>query len=244
MRVFLFISFMILSGNIFCQNRVKIKLKNGNKVEGNLLEIQNEDFIRLAIYDDHVVKINLDQIYKMKYSRFSLNEVEEQPKKYYNFTSVGLIFIKTDYGLDGIDWNLHTFHGININHNYKVGLGIGLDRYGDVSVMPVYLGARGEFGLNHIAPTAFTNIGYGHIWIKNNRLEFTDIDEISGGLFFEAGGGITIRKPGTSISILLTYKHQVSSMSYSFTDWWVGTPSYFEENRQMRNIALSIGFSF
>jgi hypothetical protein len=244
MRVVLLIYFLFLSGLVLSQNTVKIKLKNGNKVEGSLLEIQNEDFIRLALYDDHVVKISFDQIYKMKYSRYSLNEVVEQQKKYYNFTSVGLIFIRTDYGLDGIDWNLHTLHGININHNYKVGLGVGLDRYGDISALPVYLGARGEFGLNHIAPTAYTNIGYGHIWVKNNRLEFTDIDEVSGGLFFELGGGITIRKPGTSISILLAYKHQVSSMSYSFIDWWVGMPNSFEENRQMRNIVLSIGFSF
>ncbi len=242
-RLHVFILALLVMHSTVGQELVKIKLKNGNVVNGTLKEFHDTDFLILELYDDHEVTISMAQIHKIRYKKYTLNGIEEAPRKYYNNTSLGITFLKTDYGLDGLDWNLHTLHGKSFTHNYMAGIGVGIDRYGDMSALPVYLGGRAEFGREHIAPTIFTNIGYSHMWVKENRSEFNDIDFIRGGVYWELGGGLTIRNQKTKISLQIAYKHQSAQMDYSFDDWWTGAPSTFEEVRKFRNISLSIGIS-
>ncbi len=242
-RLIFFVVILLAVNTTFCQEMVKVKLKNGNIVDGKLIEFQNNDFLVLQLYDDYQVNISMAQIHKIKYKRYTLHGIKDAPRKYYNNTSLGVTFLRTDYGLDGLDWNLHTMHGKSFTHNFMAGIGVGIDRYGDMSALPVYLGGRGEFGRAHIAPTVFTNIGYGHMWVKENRSEFSDIDFIKGGMYWELGGGLTIRNKKTKVALQLAYKHQSSKLDYSFDDWWWGTPSTFEEKRNLRNITLSIGIS-
>jgi len=129
MRKWIFIiSLLFITSMVSGQQSVKVKLKNGNIVRGKLIEYIDGDHLIMELYQDQTVMISLAQIHKMKNSHYTLiNEIEE-PRKYYNLTSLGVTFIKTDYGLEGLDWNLHTLNGINISHNYMAGLGVGIDR--------------------------------------------------------------------------------------------------------------------
>ena len=223
---------------------MKLRMANGNVIAGYLTEYHADDFMILEVTDSVYLRISLDDVSKIKNVRF-LSEIEEAtPWTYYNYTTFGITFIRTEFGLDGLEWNLHTIHGVHINDFYKTGLGIGIDRYGNVSSMPIYLGGRAEVSHGRSAPLLLGNVGYGYMWEKENRSEFNGIVDLSGGLYWELGGGITIRNPVVSYSISLSYKSQNSKIDYNFVDWWSGMDEMYQEDRVFRNIALNFGMSF
>jgi hypothetical protein len=226
------------------QTKVKVKMKSGHSTSGLLKEYHDNDYLILEVADSVTLRVPMSAVEKIKELKYFGDRQAIVPWSYYNYTKFGITFIRTDFGLDGLEWNLHTLHGVHINETFESGVGIGIDRYGNVSSMPIYLGVRGEFGQGHVVPMLLANVGYGYMWEKENRASFNGIEHVSGGMYWEIGGGMTIRNPSTSYSLTLSYKSQGSKIDYDFVDWWTGASQAYQEKRLFQNVSLNFGVSF
>lgn len=236
------IIFLILTAlNGFSQDRVKVKMKSGSTITGKLIEYKVDDYLIVEIYDNTNLRIPFNEFQSFKSLKHVQFQLDDE-RRYYNYSALGLLFVGSN-GVEGLDWTLHTQHGIQWNHVFKTSLGIGLDRYGDFSALPVYLGGRAEVGKNRVAPSIFTNVGYGHFWVKDNRSDWREFDRVRGGIFWELGAGMTIRRPETHFSLSLSYKSQYAAIDYVAIDWG-GYVDEYHEDRIFRNIALTLGVAF
>ncbi len=224
----------------------KIRLKNGNKIEGEVIEMVSDDYIKLRIIQGEEITIPFDQIYKFKNNSYSYQSFADQRNGYFNYTSIGFTFISTggNGGWEGLDWNLHTLNGYRINSNYKIGIGVGIDRYLEISAAPVYLGTRVDIGKKHVVPTLFANVGYSPLWVKNSNEEWSNIVNIRGGAYWELGAGLTFRNIHSNFSLNLAYKHQSSEIEYANIGWWDSQGFDTIEKHQFRNITFTFGMTF
>jgi hypothetical protein len=248
LNVQLAILLLLVSTVAYSQSRVaKIRLKNGNKLEGEVIEMVPDDYIRIRIIQGQEITLPFDQIYKFKNNSFSYQSFSRFQDGYFNYTSIGFTFLSTDESsdLDGLDWNLHTLNGYRFHSNYKVGIGIGIDRYLQTSAAPIYLGGRVDIGNKHFVPTVYANLGYAPMWEKENRKDqWSNIVNIRGGAYWELGGGLTFRNIHSNFSFNLGYKHQSSEIEYDNIGWWGNTEGTEIEKHQYRNITFTFGMTF
>ena len=139
-----------------------------------------------------------------------------QNKVYFGQTEIGLLTGRSPEQWDGnterrTDFTLMSFHGAQIFKNHVVGFSVGLDKYEDISIIPIAFGYRGFLGKEH-RPKIFGGIDFG---VGSAVLEKEVSDEWSkswyrGGLLFSPSVGVSIpaRNGNSALSLSVAYKRQ------------------------------------
>ncbi len=244
--VFFGIILFISAGVAFGQhNLAKIHLKDGSIIRGIIVENEIDDYIKVMVLDTQQVVISYDKIKRFRSVSFKYNAFTSKQTGYFNETSTGLIFLKSsEFSGVSPDWTLHTVNGVWIRRGIRAGLGLGFDRYGETSALPIYISGRGDIGSGRVVPVMNLNLGYAPMWVKSSNSEWTNIDDVKGGMYWEIGSGIKIKGINSSLTLNLAYKHQSGKLTYENVWWWNGSGNVSVEKRNFRNIAFTVGMAF
>ena len=74
---------------------------------------------------------------------------------------------------------VHTINGYRFHQLYNTGLGVGLDRYGTITSLPLYLSVRRDLFASRVTPMFNANVGYGWMWESDSYNEWDDFDNPS-----------------------------------------------------------------
>ena len=243
--VFFGIILFMSAGIAFGQhNLAKIYLKDGSKIRGIIVENKFDAYIKVLVLDTQQIVISYDKIKRFKSVSFSYRSFYNKETGHFNETSAGLIFLKSNKFSDvAPEWTIHTVNGIRIRPKIRTGLGIGLDMYGETSALPIYLSVRGDIGSGRVVPVINLNLGYAPMWVNSSYREWTDIDNVKGGMYWEIGSGIKIKGINSALLFNLAYKHQSENLTY-IDEWWSRGGNISVVKRKFRNIAFTVGVAF
>jgi len=239
--------YCFVSNLVYAQiGKAKVKLLDGSKLRGEVLENRVEEFITLTMMDSLKVTIGYEKIKWIKGNTYSYHPFQTKDSGYFNYTSFGLIFLKSnEFSVVQPDWTLHTVNGLRLHPRLRVGLGLGIDRYGESSALPIYLSGRADLLTTRITPVANLNVGYAPMWIKKAQIEWGDLESVSGGFYWEIGAGIKFNYTKTALILNLGYKQQSADLEYANVWWWGGESGEDTvEYRTFKNIAFTIGLEF
>ena len=215
----------------------KIHLKNGSSVKGELIEFKQGEFISVKIFDNHIGRFALEDVSKYRIksrkSEFGLPDLG-----YFNYTSLGFLFVENDWGGQNAHFTGHTVNGWRFEQFTSTGLGIGLDRYGQVTALPIYASIRRDLFPSRTTPNVYANIGYSVMWEEDGWDFWEEFNTVNGGLYWEIGGGIRINYSRTALFFNMGFKKQHAYLE-SFGDTWS-----MQETRKLRNINLTMGMEF
>jgi len=122
-------------------------------------------------------------------------------------------------------------------------LGIGLNRYGNYTSLPLYATVKGYLFDRNISPFYFGDIGYGFAWRNNKELDGYDVDNVKGGLYWQLGAGYQLNYYKSSLVFTLGYSLQSSTADYTYQYWAVDGVEV-SEKRIIRRISFTVGFLF
>jgi hypothetical protein len=243
-RTFLTCSILlILSSLVFSQStKSKVILKNGVMMKGEIVEFVQDDYLIIHVMKGQDMRIPADYIRSFKIKKGKMSTYNLPKQGYYNYTKGGFLFLKANE-FDGVQVNMsvHTINGYRYNQFYGAGLGVGLDRYGSTSALPVYLSIYRDLLASKVTPTFNGNIGYGWMWEINDGWE--EFDQVKGGLYWELGAGLRINYNKTALIFNYAYKRQNSELTISEDLWW-RAENTIKENHKFRNMTLTVGMEF
>lgn len=233
------------------QPKSVVKLTNGVRLKGDIIEYVQDDYMIMHILDGQNLRIPFDYIYKFnvrqtfKIPGLRVRGYDLPSKGYFNYTSAGLLFLKAySYETVKIKPAIHMINGYRFNKRLGTGIGIGLDNYGPTSAFPMYLSIRGNLFSRRITPMFNADLGYSWMW-KNDSFDnyLGDFDRVEGGYYWEVGAGIRLNLRSTALILNYAYKHQNSTLTETSTSWWTVNEVRVED-RKFRNMVLSIGIEF
>ncbi len=144
-----------------------------------------------------------------------------------------------------------TVLGYQINTLSSIGVGLGIDSYENLALLPVTLDARFTFLKSKVRPTFNASIGYSSALRPNKKYFYSDSDyatlTYSGGLILSPSIGIKVYLPkDISIFFDIGYKMQktksVSNYEYLEGSSWVKGQNTV--NKTLNMFSLSVGFQF
>jgi len=243
--IFFGIMLFISADKAFSQHTLaKIRLIDGSKIRGIIVENKIDAYIKVLILDSQQVVISYDKIKWFRSISFKYRAYISKETGYFNETSAGLIFLKSsEFSGVSADWTFHTVNGLWVQSGIRTGLGVGFDRYGETSALPIYVSGKGDIGSGRVVPVLNINLGYAPMWVKSSSSVWTDIDDVKGGMYWEIGSGIKIKGINSALMFYLAYKHQSGKLIY-IDNWWNESSSILVEKRNFRNIVFAMGVAF
>jgi hypothetical protein len=221
-----------------------VKLKNGVVLRGEIVEFNQGDYLVIRVIEGQDMRISYDYIKSFKVKDGKFREYTVPEKGYFNYTYGGLLFLKGN-SWDWLEANLtfHTVNGYRLNKKYYGGMGIGLDRYGTLTALPVYASLRTDFSDAKVSPTLNANFGYGFMWESTVFDDWENYNDVKGGFYYEIGAGIRVNYKKTALIFNYAYKHQDSELTI-VNEWWWRAEDIVVEHHKFRNMVLTVGLEF
>lgn len=174
----LLIAFMLcISGIVFSQTEIyTIYLKNGStykgmvveKIPGETITIQTAENEKLKLSYDDIQKITLTEaLEKNEYAKTdSIQPYRYKRRGFINYTEVSFSKGYGEVGNAGSNnkntdrsFGIRTVNGFQFSEHISVGLGIGLEKYINVLLVPVTFDLRFTFKKGKTSPTLNINAG-------------------------------------------------------------------------------------
>ena len=241
--------FLTATTNLQAQidKEVKVKLKNGVKINGGIVKSLSDKFLELDVSGDENVVIMFDHIRSISFRNYGhirgdfSEKLKEPPKlninTFYHELRAGLMF-----GEENVSGSIQTINGYQFTKYLGTGLGVGLNKYGNSVTLPIYATAKGYLLDEKITPFYFGDIGYGFAWHTDENDHVFQVEEMRGGLYWQVGLGYQINFYNSAMTFTLGYVNQKSSIDYFINDSWRLDPVEVSENRTIRRIIFSVGF--
>lgn len=137
--------------------------------------------------------------------------------------------------------SLNVVNGYRFTSNFAVGLGVGYDNYELARIFPLFLRTMYNLDRTQNTPFAFLDVGYGFAKEKENRITY---DQFEGGLLIQPGLGYMFAIKKIAVNVHVGYKLQKTKSSYSYNDWWGGSPSTVQEERTRQRITAGLSIIF
>ncbi len=242
-RLLLFV--LLLAGTASAQTlrSVTVDLKNGTSLTGEMAVSVQEDYLTLMRENQPLLHIPYR---KIRYIYFGTDpervstaprEFLRQSHQFFHLGEFNVMLNNRPY-TSSTGVGMHTINGYHFNPHLGVGLGIGVDRYDPVYVLPVYVSVRGALTNWKVSPYYFANAGRSRGWASNPEGLFTDL-KARGGWMLHAGVGHQFNFNRSALLIHVGMKSQQTEVNYR-QPWW-GTDSQVEEKRTFRRVSLGIG---
>ena len=223
---------------------VTVDLKNGTSLTGEMAVSPQPDYLTLMRADQPAVHIPYR---KIRYIYFGANpervptasrQFLRQNKQLFHLGEFNVMLNNRPYtSYTGV--GVHTVNGYHFNPHLGVGLGVGVDRYDPIYVLPVYVSVRGAITKWKVSPYYFANAGQSRGWASDSDELFTDL-RARGGWMLHAGVGYQINFNRSALLLHVGLKSQQTEMNYR-QPWW-GTDSEVQEKRTYRRVSLGVGF--
>lgn len=256
MRLFtITILFCLFSVTLHAQQQVSVQLKNGKVIKGTLVNSVFEDFITIQYSELEREDIAVERIASIHFGGSELldkeNSTIERPyfkreKGFFHLIDFQLLFGQdsNNYGYTNVSF--HTVNGYTLNNRLMLGLGTGLDKYGDFMMTPVYASIRGLIIERKVSPYYYLNTGWGFLWNPKDQEDWIDYQESHGGFYLQPGLGYQINMKESALTLSAGFRFQKTSMSYTMRGWdWGGqSETVIDEERLLRRFVVSFGFTF
>ena len=243
--------FFVFSTEIHAQitKKVKISLKNGVKIKGGIVESFDDSLLKVKIDDSTTFILRYDVIAKISFKGYGSvhSDIKEKlsnppslkTESFYHEIRGGLLF-----GEENIDVSLQTINGYQFNKYLGTGLGLGINKFGNYTTLPLYAQVKGYIFDKKVSPFYFGDIGYGFAWNTNKNEDLFELENVQGGLYWQLGLGYQINFYNSSIIFTLGYINQDSKADYIYYRPWDMDDVEISERRLLRRVAFSVGFLF
>lgn len=240
---------LILCAQVQAQvnKRVKIVLNDGMIFKGVLIESFNENALKLSIDTSNIILIGYDRIksinfanYRKIKSNFEKHVSEHsflERSPFYHELRVGMLV-----GEETSSFTAQTINGYQLNKYLGAGVGVGLNTYGNYRTIPVYISAKGYLFDKKVSPYYFGDVGYGFAWKTNKNENMFEVENMKGGVYWQLGLGYQVNFYNSAIVFTLGYLNQLSKIDYTYSGGWDVSEVEVSEKRNLRRVALSIGF--
>lgn len=209
-----------------------IYLKNGGILRGKILEIENNETIKIETAGRNVFVLQMNEVEKISKEEIPVN-------KYYKMSGyINISGIELLAGDDETTPYFYTMNGYQFNPRLAAGIGIGYIPYRDpLDLLPVYLHLNVNLMEANSAPFLFLKTGYNFsIASENVHL----IEDHTGGWMFNPGMGVQFNvSSGFRWQISLGYS--LNNASYEEEEF---NQTTLENDLSYRRIVFGIGFSF
>ncbi len=138
--------------------------------------------------------------------------------------------------------SVSTVHGIKFKSGLKLGLGVGLDTYYDLKVLPLMASMSVDQERKRLGLFAQLNCGYSFVRYTKPNEELGDLFE-KGGFTFNPMIGYRLKVEDFKIYWQVGYKYQVAEVGYDYTDWG-GNPQRTSRNYEFNRFVIQLGFGF
>lgn len=228
------------------EKEAAIFLKNGSVIRGNLVMSMFDDYMTVQVNETDHMEIRYDKIDRIVFGKEEIKPTDTIPPFYLkpgfmHMTEVGMIAGNNDSGEDPA-YSISTVNGYRFSPYFGAGLGIGIEGYSRITMMPVFLSFRGNLRKSQVTPYYFVNAGYSAAW-KNDNIEGINYDYVRGGFMLQPGLGYMFALKNMALFFNLGYKIQQSSIAYNFESGWA-SPTEIQEERIRRRLTMSIGIAF
>lgn len=171
-------------------------------------------------------------------------------KGYFHLTEIGLLT-----GQDYAGENTHTpltiqtINGYRLNPHWHGGIGIGLNRFEEITTLPVFISLRADMLKTKVTPFYHADIGYAFAWSSENN-ENGIFKEVKGGLMFHPGMGIKVHLGNTALHFAVGYLIQKNELEFNeFSSWptfssFIPANSTYLQERTFRRFSFRVGISF
>lgn len=211
-----------------------VYLKNGQVIKGSIIKPLDAEGVQIMTTESDVYTFSADEVLRVtreaiEHDNMKNKIIVHDGEGFMNITSLGYGFGIGDVGEgrtatdnDGDYFALHTVNGYHLNRNFSLGVGVGIEWFGDYELVPLYADFRFYPSLTEWAPFFYGDLGYG--------LGVLD-DDYDGGLMAGVGGGIQ-RSINTNFAL-------VASVGYRFQGNSFGT-----EELNANYLQFSLGCKF
>jgi hypothetical protein len=231
----------------YCQStKSVVRLNNGVLIKGEIVEFVQDEYMIMKVMEGYDMRIPSENIRSFKIKKGKLAAYNPPGNGYFNYTSLGLLFLKANrYDAVDVNMSIHTVNGMRFLDIYKAGLGVGLDRYGTLSALPVYLSVSRDLKQSRVTPIFGASVGYSKMWESETFNEWKDYQNVKGGIFWQLGAGLRINYNKTALIFNYAYKRQNSRLTSVNEIWWWGNSDQsISENHKFRNMTLTVGMEF
>ena len=243
-----------LSVAAHAQEKVTVVLKNGKVLEGKLVDALYQDFITIEYSALERDNIHLSKVKGIYFGEIQTPENQSQIQQPFFKREKGFFHLSEFQMMMGQDQGgssfsnqtiFQTINGYAVHPWLMVGGGVGLDKYGDFFLSPVFASIRGNLQQKKVSPFYYLNAGWAHFWEpEDDRVTY---DYARGGYHLQFGAGYQLSLRNSAILLSLGYRLQDSEMQYSVNTWdWSGmsTSNLVTEERLLRRMVMSLGFTF
>ncbi|MGB3850977.1 MAG: hypothetical protein WA958_13480 [Tunicatimonas sp.] len=221
---------------------VTVDLKNGTSLTGEMAVTVQKDYLTLMRENQPLLHIPYR---KIRYVYFGTDpervpaaprQFLRQNRQFFHQGELNVMQNNRPYtSATGV--GVHTVNGYHFNPHLGVGLGVGIDYYDPIYVLPVYVSVRGVLTKWKLSPYYFANAGRSRGWASDSEGRFTDLSA-QGGWMLQGGVGYQINFRQSALLIHVGLKSQQTEMNYQLP-WWID--SAVEEKRTYRRVSLGIG---
>jgi hypothetical protein len=237
--------FTLMCFSSFGQNNMEdvVYLKNGSIIRGIIIEQVPNQSIKIQTKDRNVFVFKYDEIEKMTKenlpfdnSNVSAKLTDFKKSGYINITEInfcpGIGDVKYEnfkVKNDDNSFGFRTINGYQLNEHLSLGIGIGIDKYKNATLMPITFDGRATILKGKVSPVFTANVGYS-----------VGLNDVKGGLIINPQIGVKIFISKTVAYIFnIGYKWQAQEVSYRYTSRNTKT-----ENVYFQFITISTGFTF
>jgi len=246
--------FVVQAQTTVTQNKKRDKediiyLKDGSIIRGQLLNIDNEEKVKIEIVGGSIFAFDtgeidsIGQVVKKGIIVKKRRPIIYRNKGFYNHTSTPIRSGITGQGSLAIGLGIHSVSGYQFNQYLAGGVGIGVDLYDGTTLIPVYGDFRGYIFDKSGSLFYNVNLGYGFFSHTNNWFGSNVIDG-KGGLFTQ--GIIGYRFPSRwSSHLTLSMGVTFQKAQLTVEEWFWGIePTISTQNISFRRTFIALGILF
>lgn len=216
MRTILLAFFMVISAlAAFGQDKIDVVyLKDGRVIKGSIIKPLDAAGVQIMTTESDVYTFSADEVLRVAREEMGHENLKNRVfvhkgEGFTNITSLGYGFgigMVGDADNDEDYFAIHTVNGFHINRSISLGVGVGVEWYGNYELLPLYADVRVYPSLTEWAPFFYGSLGYGLGVLEKG---------VDGGLMAGIGGGIQ-----RSVNPNLAF---VASIGYRYQENTIGT---------------------
>ena len=223
---------------------VTVELKNGRMLRGEMAVTVQDDYLTLVQAGQPLLHIAYRRVRTIHFgSPPDRLPPPDRPyltlrERFFHLGEINVLAGSRRYA-PNTAVGIHTVNGYHFHPQLGAGLGLGVDHYGLVTTLPVYLNLRGAVLKQKISPYYFVSAGSSAAWGHEPEAAIDRL-RVRGGWMLHAGLGYQFNFARSALLVHGGFKSQQTELSYRQNDGW-GSRSDIEERRTIRRISFGIG---